>query len=240
MDLLEVIPSAYLALLFVSGFSLVSVGCLWLVQKWLHKLHFHESLEMGEIFSDAIGVLFALLFALVTVAVWQNHDRLDTTVSYEANGLHNLYRDLEQYPPELRLPCQAMLRAYVQQVITVEWPLLKEGKQDPVAHQFITDINKKLLAYRPASLGELPLHGETLKVIFGAGLLHAGDLQQHLQRARRHQHQGLPGTPGYLLDGPVSQASGRFRGRAARPAVRPRARSRRRPMNCREMPWAFW
>jgi len=165
LGLLENISPLSIALIFVVGFSLVALASQWLAQRFMPGFHFAGATDLGEIFSDAIGGMFALLFALVTVAVWQNHDRMATTVSNEANVLHNVYRNLEPYPPEVRDPCRAKLKDYVNRVVAVEWPLVEQGLQDPGAHRLITDVNKLLLAYSPATLGELPRHGETLGLV---------------------------------------------------------------------------
>jgi len=106
--------------------------------------------------------MFALVFAMVTVAVWQNYDRVSSAVGEEANCIHNIYRYLETYPPDLRDGTRVLLQAYLKAVIETEWPLMKRGQEDPEAHRLITEVNARLSAYRPATLGELPLHQEVL------------------------------------------------------------------------------
>lgn len=172
-----------LAGMFVCGGALVSVLCLWVTQKALPWFHYRDTTELGEIFADAIGGIFALLFALVTVAVWQNHDRLDTTVSNEANTLHGLYRNLDSYPPAMRKHNEDLLKGYADRVAKVEWELMKQGKQDPISHQMITQFNKSMFAYRPASIGEVPLHSQTLELI---------------SRYRGLRHDRLEGSESYL------------------------------------------
>ena len=156
--------SQYLALGVITGFVAFALACHWTVQRWLPGFTFKDSLDLGETFSDAIGGMFALLFALVTVAAWQNFDRMNITVSSEANSLMNIYNGLENYPPELRDPCQALVRKYVHQVAIVEWPMLKEGRQDPVARELFLKVTRTLYAYKP-SPAEVPLHSETLRLV---------------------------------------------------------------------------
>lgn len=121
-----------------------------------------ENTDFGQIFGGAIGTMFALVFALVTIAVWQNYDRVDAGVGDEANCIHNIYRYLESYPPEMRDSSRVLLQSYLKEVIQVEWPSMKDGRQDPMAHQLITQLNTKIAAYRPANLGDAALHQEVL------------------------------------------------------------------------------
>jgi hypothetical protein len=112
-----------------------------------------ETTDFGQIFGGAIGTMFALVFAMVTVAVWQNYDRVQNGVGDEANCIHNIFRYLESYPPEVRGGARTLLQAYLKEVIEVEWPLMKEGRRDPVAHRLITDLNARITSYRPTALG---------------------------------------------------------------------------------------
>jgi hypothetical protein len=181
--LLTTLSPIALAALFVGGGALVALLCLWGVQRAIPWIHYQDSTDLGEIFMDAIGGIFALLFALVTVAVWQNHDRLDITVSSEANTLHSIYRNLDSYPEKLRSPCEALIKGYANRVATVEWESMKKGEQDTLSHQMITQFNKTMFAYRPASIGEVPLHSQTLDLI---------------ARYRGLRHDRLEGSEPYL------------------------------------------
>jgi hypothetical protein len=113
-------------------------------------------------FGSAIGTLFALVFALVTIAVWNNYDHVNAAVGAEANALHNIYRDLESYPTGFRQPVQALLRAYVKEVVEVEWPMLPDGKEDLKARQLLAEIGTRIASFRPAALGDLPLQEDLL------------------------------------------------------------------------------
>ena len=153
-----------LALLILLVSILFSLGCLRFVQRFFPGCTFEDCMDLGEIISDAIGGLFALLFALVVVAAWQNHDRLDTVVTSEADTLNSIYRNIESYPPELSRPGAAMLRKYVHRVVEVEWKLQEQGQQDPAAQALYLSFNRMLCAYQP-SPAEAPRHSQTLKLI---------------------------------------------------------------------------
>jgi len=163
IDLVNRLSALPTALLLVGTFMALALAAVLAVRKWAPWARFEpETAAVGQIFGTAIGTMFALVFAMVTVAVWQNYDRVALGVAAEANCMHNLYHDLDSYPAALRDPAQRQLRSYLRQVVEVEWPALARGGQDPAAHRLITDFDRTLTAHRPAAAGELPLHQEAL------------------------------------------------------------------------------
>ncbi len=151
--------AAIVVLLFVT-LSLIS---LWIVRRFCKPLVFVGHTDFGEIFSDAIGVVFALILAFVAVAIWQNYDKIDDDVSKEANALHNMYRNLEAYPEPISTQSKLLIRQYVQVVITDEWPKLANARQDEKAHRLLNRIKSLILTFTPQNYGELVLHQETVR-----------------------------------------------------------------------------
>ena len=154
-----------LVVVVIGAAVLVSLGCLWLVQRFAARLHFVEATQFGEIFSASTGVIVALIFAFVTMAVWQNYDKVGGVVLREAHTLHNIYRNLESYPPRISEPVRAIMRGYVTRVIDHEWKSAAEGKADAEATAMLHKIGALLTAYRVTNIGEIPLHAETLRLI---------------------------------------------------------------------------
>ena len=147
----------------LAAFISLAVGSVLAVHRFCPKARIgQESTDFGQMFAGAIGTMFALVFALVTIAVWGSYDKVSNGISDEANCIHNIYRYLESYPQEVRKPTRGLLRAYLKEVVEVEWGKLQQGGEDPEAHRLITEIMGKLTAYRPSSMAELPLHGEVL------------------------------------------------------------------------------
>jgi len=144
--------------------------CRWLL---LDK----DNIGAGQIFGSAIGTMFTLVFALVTIAIWENYDRVAGAVGDEANSIHNIYRYLDDYPPALREPTQGLIQSYLKRVIVHEWPLLATGDEDPEAQRMVIEINARLVAYRPATPAENPLHQELLAQVSAYRALRHGRLQ---------------------------------------------------------------
>jgi len=149
-----------------------------------------DTADFGQLVGGPIGNVFALVFALVTLAIWQNYDRVGGQVSEEAATLHNIYRTLEAYPAEVRDPARAQLKAYVRRVVDEEWKRLAtvdEGDQDDEAHRMVTDMNAGLVAYRPKTLGELPIHQALLTEIGRARVLR----HSRLEAGRAYMDDGM-------------------------------------------------
>jgi hypothetical protein len=169
---------AQLALLLIGLSVGVSLGSLWLSYRFLPRLRFEEnSADFGQIYGSAIGTIFSLIFALVIVADWQNYDRLSAGVSTEVNVLNNLHENLESFPAGLRIQGQAKLAAYVNRVVTVEWPLMADGQRDPGSEGLLAELTA-LLGWRKAvSLNELPAQAEMLRLLAEARNLRQDRIQ---------------------------------------------------------------
>jgi hypothetical protein len=163
LNMSEPVLATGVALLLLVAFTSLAVASVLVVHRFFPGLRLgEESSGFGQIFAGAIGTMFALVFALVTIAVWGSYDKVNNGVGDEANCINNIYCYLEPYQPAMREATRGLLRTYLKEVVTHEWSLLADGKEDPEAHRLITEFNARITAYHPASLGEVPLHGEML------------------------------------------------------------------------------
>lgn len=154
------------ALLIIGLFVLVSIATLTFYYRFLPRYHFEPgSVDFGVLYAGAIGSIFALIFAFVIIAVWQNFDRVAANLGQETNVLHNIDRTLGGYPAEFREGLRGRLRAYVDRVIRVEWPLLGYGSQDPEAERQISEFNALLIRYPVSSPSEQVLQGRMLDLL---------------------------------------------------------------------------
>jgi hypothetical protein len=165
MELLSNLSTATGAAATIFIFVSLSLACLCVVRRYCKPFLFSELTNSGEIFADAIAVIFSLILAFVTIAVWQNNEKVTSVVAEEANTLNTIYRNLEAYPEPLGTEARMMIRLYVKRVISDEWPKLARAQQDETAHLLLARINRKILTFQPRNNGELVLHQETMKSI---------------------------------------------------------------------------
>jgi hypothetical protein len=85
-----------------------------------------DSLYAGFIY-NAMGVVYSIIFAFITVLVWQSYNNVSDSVNKEAGHLNNIYRLYAAFPNEIEKSGKESLRSYTKTVIEEEWPLLKQG-----------------------------------------------------------------------------------------------------------------
>ena len=78
-----------------------------------------------------IGVVYAVLLGFTAIVVWEQFRNAQEGVEREADALADLYRDAQNFPPEVREQVALRVRAYARSVIEKEWPAMAEGQSSP-------------------------------------------------------------------------------------------------------------
>ena len=151
--------------IIVAIFVLTSLGTLFLLQKYFSSYLFKDHTDFASSFSDAIGIVFGLTLAFITISTWQSYNDVKSSVSKEAFSLNSIYRTLDAYPPEIRNHGKELLQLYVDGVITKDWPLMAEDKYDMPTYEIFNQFHKLLLNYVPNNDGELVAQQEELRAI---------------------------------------------------------------------------
>jgi hypothetical protein len=71
-----------------------------------------------------LGVIFGLFVAFTAAQVWSDNDRATASVSREASALRSILVLSANFPGEPATRLQGLVRDYVQQAATVEWPMM--------------------------------------------------------------------------------------------------------------------
>jgi hypothetical protein len=79
----------------------------------------------------AIGVIYAVILALVVIAAWEDYRDAKAAVSDEATAVLNLARAANGWPSPDRENTEATLVDYARQVVDVEWPAMARGDFGP-------------------------------------------------------------------------------------------------------------
>jgi hypothetical protein len=123
-----------------------------------------DSLYAGFIY-NAMGVVYSIIFAFITVLVWQSYNNVSDSVNKEAGHLNNIYRLYAAFPAEFEKSGKESLRSYTKTVIEEEWPLLKQDRFSPDAFKKLLAIEESLIKYRPQNTGESNAHQQMLTLI---------------------------------------------------------------------------
>ena len=175
--------------LVVCAVSAAAVAGLALVQRLVSSELRQQHNDVAGFVYAVLGVVYAVLLALVVIAVWEQYQRARATVESEANAVAEIAWLAHGLPDPDRRQLQEHARSYAQEVVNEEWPLMEqgmeqEGRGTPQGWDLIDDMRATLHEVNPATEAE--------QAIYAQGL----DQVQRLADARRlrvvQAEQGMP------------------------------------------------
>lgn len=117
-----------------------------------------------ETYSDAFGIAFAILLGLIIVTAWTSYDQTSDHVRQEVNYLSDLYQQSNYMDEQAREELRQNLRNYVNTVIDKEWALLRQGKYDKKADEYLFHNFHILYKYPPMNKTEEEVHSQIIKM----------------------------------------------------------------------------
>jgi hypothetical protein len=121
----------------------------------------------------ALGVIYAVLIALVVIAVWEEYDAASVTVEQEANALAEIYWLAHRLPEPEATHLQELVRSYAEEVVHKEYPLMEQGQAPlltqvevtPTGWTLIDEIRANLQEFQPQTPADEQLYAEGLDQI---------------------------------------------------------------------------
>ena len=178
----------------IGGICLVSLGGLMLVQRLVPVDSRRPHNDVAGFIYAALGVIYAVLLALVVIAVWGEYDAASETVEQEANAVAEIFWLAHRFPEPEGSHLQELARSYAQEVVDKEYPLMEQGQAPlmlqeqgtPAGWTLIDDIRATLQEVEPRTQADAQLYAEGL------------DQVQRLADARRMRlvaaEEGVPGV----------------------------------------------
>jgi protein-S-isoprenylcysteine O-methyltransferase Ste14 len=156
--------------LVVCGASIAAVVGLAVVQRLVPATTRKEHNDVAGFIYAALGVIYAVLLALVVIAVWEEFGRARVTVETEANALAEIFWLAHELPEPERHHLQELARSYAEEVVDDEWALMEQGKTPsmerteatPQGWVLIDDIRATVQGYEPRTEAEQELYAEGL------------------------------------------------------------------------------
>ena len=167
--------------LVVCGASIAAVIGLTVVQRLVPAAVRREHNDVAGFIYAALGVIYAVLLALVVIAVWEEFGRARLTVETEANALAEISWLAHSLPEPEGPHLQELARSYAEEVVKEEWPLMEEGKTPSMEHTHATPHGWELIDDIRATLQGYEPHTEAQQELYAEGL----DQVQRLADARR-------------------------------------------------------
>jgi hypothetical protein len=180
--------------LVVGGTCLVALAGLELVQRLVPATSRQRHNDVAGFIYAALGVIYAVLLALVVIAVWEEYDAANETVEQEANAVAEIAWLAHRLPEPEGSHIQELARSYAEEVIHQEWPLMEQGEAPamtqtqgtPSGWTLIDEIRANLQGFQPSTPADEQLYAEGL------------DQVQRLADARRMRlvaaEEGIPGV----------------------------------------------
>ena len=113
----------------------------------------------------SFSVFYALLAGLLTVAAYQNRERVAQHIFAEATAIGALYAVMDVYPEPTRSEVQAMLRDYVLFTIHRVWAAHRVGEYLNGGSNRAEALQRQLASFLPANPAQQAVHAETLRAM---------------------------------------------------------------------------
>ena len=121
------VATAVYGVLTVCVVALVAVAGLVAVQCLVPAGRRQEHNDVAGFIYAVVGVIYAVLLALMVIAVWEEHEAAKATVREEANELADVFWLAHRLPEPEGPRLQELARSYATVVAEEEWPRMARG-----------------------------------------------------------------------------------------------------------------
>jgi hypothetical protein len=165
-----VLHTVVYGVLVVGGVCLLALAGFELVQRLVPAASRRQHNDVAGFIYAALGVIYAVLLALVVIAVWEQYGAARETVEQEANAAADIFWLANQLPEPRGTHVQELVRSYAEEVVHREWPLMEQGRAPlisqtrgtPAGWTIIDDILHNIQGFEPRTKGEEQLYAEGL------------------------------------------------------------------------------
>ena len=169
--------TALYGVLVVGGVCLISLAGFELVQRLVPVASRQPHNDVAGFIYAALGVIYAVLLALVVITVWEEYQAASETVEQEANATAEIFLLGYELPEPEGAHIQELAHSYAEEVVHKEWPLMAQGKQPPLEQEagtpagwdLIDDIRATLHGFEPHTKAEEQLYAEGLDQVSRLG-----------------------------------------------------------------------
>jgi hypothetical protein len=180
--------------LTVGGVCLLALAGFELVHRLVPAVSRQQHNDVAGFIYAALGVIYAVLLALVVIAVWEEYQAASETVAQEANATAEIFWLGNRLPEPEGAHIQELAHAYAKEVVHKEWPLMESGQLPPFKQVEGTPAGWNLIDDLRASLQDFDPHSMAEEQLYAKGL----DQIEELNDARRLRlvasEEGVPGV----------------------------------------------
>jgi Protein of unknown function (DUF4239) len=149
-------------LLVVAVSVLIAVTGLTLVQRLVPLRLRKEHNDVAGFIYAVLGVIYAVLIALVVIAVWEDFAAARDTVEREASELDDVFRLAHSLPEPEGRQLQELARSYARVVVDEEWALMAQARTSPRAWELLDEMTLHFENVEVRTKAEQVRYGEAL------------------------------------------------------------------------------
>jgi hypothetical protein len=165
-----VLHTVVYGVMVVGGICLLGLAGFEIVQRLVPAASRQRHNDVAGFIYAALGVIYAVLLALVVIAVWEQYGAARETVEQEANAAADIFWLAERLPEPRGTHVQELVRSYAQEVVHREWPLMEQGQAPlmrqttgtPAGWSLIDDILHNIQNFEPRTKAQEQLYAEGL------------------------------------------------------------------------------
>ncbi len=178
------LATAVYGVLTVCAVVLLAAVGLEVVQRAVPASLRREHNDVAGFIYAVVGVVYAVLLALVVVAVWEEYEAAKATVGDEANELAEVFWLAHRFPDPEDQQLQELARSYARVVVEEEWPLMQEGRSSPRAWALLDEVRLLVQGVEVRTPAD--------QVLFGQGLDRVHDLADARRMRLVEADEGIP------------------------------------------------
>lgn len=151
LDWLHSLPILPGALVMCALFLIPTVAGSILVQPYVARV-FRGEEDINTVLGfllNAFALYFGVLLALLSIAVFENHNKAEDAVEREAAQIVTLMRNIHSYPEEVRRPLSQAMLDYLNEEIGPGWEFQRRGEISVNGVRLINRLHGLLVAHQP-------------------------------------------------------------------------------------------
>ncbi len=179
------VATAVYGVLTVGAVVLVAVAGLGAMQRLVPAALRLEHNDVAGFIYAVVGVIYAVLLALVVIAAWEEHEAAGATVREEANELAEVFWLAHRFPEPEGPRLQGLTRSYATVVAEKEWPLMARGAgSSPEAWALMDEMR--------LGVQDLEVDSRADQVLFEQGLERINELADARRARMVEAEEGVP------------------------------------------------
>jgi hypothetical protein len=185
--------TAVYGVLVVGGVCLVALGGFELVHRLVPADLRQRHNDVAGFIYAALGVIYAVLLALVVISVWEEYQAAAETVEQEANSVAEIFLLGHELPEPEGTHIQELAKSYAEEVVHKEWPLMAQSKQPPLEQEAGTPAGWDLIDDLRATVHGFEPHTKAEEQLYAEGLDQVGRLGDARRTRLIASEEGVPG-----------------------------------------------